>query len=372
MDLPPAYATNRGFLAPLEGLRAVAALGIVLTHTAFQTGMPANSIFARFDFFVPVFFALSAFLLWRRHRFEFDGHGEALRRYATSRVVRILPAYLVLVIGVFLLLPEAFGATATQVVANLTLSQIYVPNALAPGLTHLWSLCVEVAFYVCLPLVAWACMRTGGAEQKPARRLGFIATLAVASLAWPFLPFVVASPAPGVPNLQIFPVSYACWFAVGLVAAEFEGKIRWSVPAWLRLVSWLLALVVAWIAAQAWFGPLGLIHPSPWEFVRRVLAGTLFAALVLVPYAWDTQQSRALSSPVMQALGRWSYGIFLWHLPVLTWMFPLLGRSPFSGGFWLISLLTVLATIPIAAASYEFVERPAAQWLKAKRRQRAH
>ncbi|MDN6619241.1 MAG: acyltransferase family protein, partial [Corynebacterium variabile] len=59
------------FLPALEGLRAVAALGIILTHAAFQTGNDTgaviNRIIARTDFFVPVFFALSGFLLWRRH-----------------------------------------------------------------------------------------------------------------------------------------------------------------------------------------------------------------------------------------------------------------------------------------------------------------
>lgn len=368
MDAHPAYATHRGFIAPLEGLRAVAAIGIALTHTAFQTGLPGNSIFARFDFFVPVFFALSAFLLWRRH--GVIGHGahnlapnQRRARYYASRAGRILPAYFVLVVLVFLTLPEAYRATPSQVVANLTLTQIYVSGGLAPGLTHLWSLCVEVAFYLFLPALAWALARC-----RPHRRIPVIAALALVSLAWPFLPFVAASPAPGVPNLQIFPVSYACWFAVGLIAAELEGRVAWRLHAWQRLLAWGAALGVAWVAAQPWFGPLGLVHPSPSEFVRRVLAGTVFAALFLLPHALAAPHagSRVLASAPMQYLGRWSYGIFLWHIPVLTWVFPLLGRAPFSGGFLVVSVLTVLLTIPVAAASFEFVEAPAAAWLRAR------
>ncbi|MDU0479121.1 acyltransferase [Staphylococcus chromogenes] len=364
MDSRPVYATQRGFIEPLEGLRAVAAIGIIFTHTAFQTGLPLNSIFARFDFFVPVFFALSAFLLWRRYGTELVKPVEVRRAtvaYYLSRAARILPAYLVLVIGVFLTLPATFGAPLRQVVANLMLTQIYVPGALAPGLTHLWSLCVEVAFYLVLP--GLTLLMRGRSTRC---RLAILLGLVVLSFGWPFLAFVQATPANGWPNLQIFPISYACWFAIGIGAAELEGKVQSRLGAPGRLGCWALALVVAWVAAQPWFGPLGLAHPHPMEFVRRLLAGAVFAALFLLPHAWAAPgcRSRVLSSPAFQHLGRWSYGIFLWHLPVLTWVFPLLGRAPFSGGFLVVSALTVLATIPIAAASYEFVERPAARFLR--------
>src|SRR5690625_3215502 len=58
-----------GFLPSLEGLRAVASMGIIGTHVAFQTGHDVGAlwerILGRFDFFVAVFFVLSGFLLWR-------------------------------------------------------------------------------------------------------------------------------------------------------------------------------------------------------------------------------------------------------------------------------------------------------------------
>ena len=54
----------------VEGLRACAAVGVVVTHVAFQTGMSGGitgRILGRFDLAVAVFFALSGFLLWRGH-----------------------------------------------------------------------------------------------------------------------------------------------------------------------------------------------------------------------------------------------------------------------------------------------------------------
>jgi len=356
----PSYKAGR--ISSLEGLRAVAALGIVLTHVAFQTGLdptsPAGSLLARFDFFVPVFFALSAFLLWRRHRG--DHTAGRVGRYLFSRAGRILPAYLVCVVAVILLLPEASSMSGTQILANLTLTQVYVPDALAPGLTHLWSLSVEVGFYLALPLLALSIGRL------PRRgRILAILGVAVLSLTWAFLPFVEASPAEGVPNRQIWPPAYGAWFAVGMLAAEVEGRVPARVDRLLRArwLWWAVAMVTAWVAGQEWFGPVGLTHPEPAEFLRRVLAGTVFAAAVVVPHALAPGTGWLTSAP-MQALGRWSYGIFLWHVALLSLAFPLLGVGPFQGGFFPVLAVTLALTIPVSAASYVLVEEPSSRWTR--------
>ncbi|BAC19490.1 conserved hypothetical protein [Corynebacterium efficiens YS-314] len=335
-----------GFISSLEGLRAIAALGVLTTHVAFQTGMdPAGtigSILARFDFFVAVFFALSAFLLWRRR-----GHQPA-GRYYLKRAARILPAYWVTVVSVLLFIPTG------PWLANLTMTQIYVAGGLMTGLTHLWSLCVEVAFYLVLPLVAVALDRFG----RRARVLWIIGA-AVLSLGWAYLPVVETSLDQGLPNMQIWPPAYVCWFAVGMLAAEFEGVRFPRVPTG---VWWALSLTTAWIAGQEWFGPLGLTHPTPGEFVLRILAGTAFAAFIVVPYALGSH-SRLLNTGWMRALGKWSYSIFLWHLPVLTIVFPLLGLDLFSGDFLLVLLATTVITLPVAAVSYTLIEEPVMRWV---------
>lgn len=125
----------RSFLPAVEGMRACAAIGVVVTHVAFQTGHSSGIVgrlFGRFDLAVAVFFALSGFLLWR-------GHAATARQpvpkdeqphtshYLRSRVVRIMPAYLVAVVVILSLLPGANHASWIVWLANLTLTQIYVP-----------------------------------------------------------------------------------------------------------------------------------------------------------------------------------------------------------------------------------------------------
>ena len=206
---------TRGFLPAVEGMRACAAVGVVVTHVAFQTGHTGGitgRLFGRFDLAVAVFFALSGFLLWR-------GHAAAARglrpvpptgHYLRSRIVRIMPGYLVAVVVILTLLPDA-KADLTVWLANLSLTQIYVPLTLTAGLTQMWSLSVEVAFYLALPLLALL------ARRVPVRaRIPVIAAVAVASFGWALIPF----DAPYGINPLNWPPAFFSWFAAGMLLAE--------------------------------------------------------------------------------------------------------------------------------------------------------
>src|SRR5690349_2577554 len=119
-------------------MRACAAVGVVVTHVAFQTGHTGGitgRLFGRFDLAVAVFFALSGFLLWRGHAAAARGLRPAppTAHYLRSRLVRIMPAYLLAVVVILALLPEA-KADFTVWLANLTLTQIYVPLTLTAGI----------------------------------------------------------------------------------------------------------------------------------------------------------------------------------------------------------------------------------------------
>src|SRR6478736_5482413 len=126
----PQVGGTSSFLPAVEGMRACAAIGVVITHVAFQTGHStgvAGRILNRFDLAVAVFFALSGFLLWCGHAAAARGMRQRppTGHYLRSRLVRIMPGYLVAVIVILLLLPDA-KADLTVWLANLSLTQIYV------------------------------------------------------------------------------------------------------------------------------------------------------------------------------------------------------------------------------------------------------
>lgn len=348
---------TRNFLPAVEGMRACAAIGVVVTHVAFQTGHTGGitgRLLGRFDLAVAVFFALSGFLLWR-------GHAAAARglrpvpptgHYLRSRIVRIMPGYLVAVVVILSLLPEA-KADLTVWLANLTLTQIYVPLTLTAGLTQMWSLSVEVAFYLALPLLALSVRRV------PVRaRIPVIAVAAVASLAWAVLP--IATPA-GVNHLN-WPPAFFSWFASGMLLAELTvSPVGWPHRlARRRVLMAVIAVAAFLIAASPIAGPEGLTPGTVSQFIVKTAMGAVVAGALLAPLVLDRPDTshRLLGNTTMVTLGRWSYGLFVWHLAALAMVFPVIGEFPFNGHMPIVLVLTVVFGFAIAAVSYALVESP--------------
>ena len=354
----------RSFLPAVEGMRACAAIGVVITHVAFQTGHSSGitgRLWSRFDMAVAVFFALSGFLLWRGHAAAARGlrPAPAAGHYLRSRVVRIMPAYLVTVVVILALLPDAAGASVTVWLANLTLTQIYVPLTLTPGLTQMWSLAVEVSFYIALPLLAM------GARRLPVRaRVPVIVAVSLLSLTFGFLRI----PTPvGVNPLNWAP-AYGCWFGAGMLLAEwaFSPVGRVHRLARRRLPMMLIVLVAFVVAASPLAGPEGLTSATVGQFMVRTAMGGLLAWALLAPLVLDRPDTehRFLASPAMVTLGRWSYGIFIWHLAALDMVFPVIGRFAFTGDMAVVLVLTMVFTVAIASVSYALVEQPCREKLR--------
>ncbi|OBK50369.1 acyltransferase [Mycobacterium sp. 1081908.1] len=354
----------RSFLPAVEGMRACAAMGVVVTHVAFQTGHSsgaAGRLFGRFDLAVAVFFALSGFLLWRGHAAAARGLGPRPRtgHYLRSRVVRIMPAYLVAVVVILTLLPDADHASPTVWLANLTLTQIYVPLTLTGGLTQMWSLSVEVSFYLALPLLALLARRLPAGARVPA-----IVALAALSWAWGWVP--VHGPS-GINPLN-WPPAFFSWFAAGMLLAEWV-HCGVGVPHRLarhRIVMAVVAALAYLVAASPLAGPEGLVPGTAAQFAVKTAAGSLVAFALVAPLVLDRVDTphRVLGSTPMVTLGRWSYGLFIWHLAALAMVFPVLGTFPFTGRMPSVLALTLIFGWAIAAVSYALVESPCREALR--------
>jgi peptidoglycan/LPS O-acetylase OafA/YrhL len=355
---PAQVGGTRGFLPAVEGMRACAAMGVVLTHVAFQTGTAdpvIGRLLHRFDLAVAVFFALSGFLLWRGHAAAARGlrHRPQTGHYLRSRVVRIMPGYLVAVVIILTLLPEAKNASLTVWLANLTLTQVYVPLTLTAGLTQMWSLSVEMSFYLALPLLALFAYRLPVRSRIPA-----ITAVAVASLAWGLLPIQTAE---GV-NFLNWPPAYASWFAAGMVLAELTvspiGRVHRLARN--RIACAAVALVAFLISASPVAGPRDLVPATLSQFVVRTAMGAVVAAALLAPLVLDRPDTphRILGSPVMVTLGRWSYGLFVWHLAAMVMVFPMIGKFMFNGDLIVVFVLTTVLGFAMAAVSYALIESP--------------
>jgi peptidoglycan/LPS O-acetylase OafA/YrhL len=355
---------TRSFLPAVEGMRACAAIGVVVTHVAFQTGHSGGvdgRLFGRFDLAVAVFFALSGFLLWRGHAAAARGLGSrpSTGHYLRSRVVRIMPAYLVAVVVILTLLPDADHPSLTVWLANLSLTQVYVPLTLTHGLTQMWSLSVEVAFYLALPILALLAARLPVRGRVPA-----IAALGVASWFWGWIPFA----APAGLNPLNWPPAFFSWFAAGMLLAEWvHSPLRWSHRLARRRVLMAVVVAVAYlVAASPLAGPAGLVPSTAAQFTVKTAMGALVAAGLVAPLVLDRPDTghRLLGTRPMVTLGRWSYGIFIWHLAALTMVFPVIGEFSFRGRMPEVLVLTLIFAIAIAAMSYALVESPCREALR--------
>ncbi len=335
----------------LDGLRGLAALGVLTLHVWMFTVQDEHSprelvslVMGELRLGVVLFFVLSGFLLagpWIAS--ALDGRSPPrLGRFAVRRAARILPAYWVAMIGAFLLLRGSghdYEVAGSQLPLFAVFGQNYVAGAAGKLDPPMWSLAVEVSFYAVLPVVGWLLVRA--ARRAP--MLLACAGLVALGLAWSAAGALLAWPDTAMATLPTFLPVFAC----GMAAAALAHGRAPARPAWAALLVGGTALIVA---NAVWHHQgTGL----PGHVVRDLPAAIGFAAVVAAVAA---RPPAILSSQPLRQLGTISYGLYLWHLPVLLWL-RFVGLMPHAGflGPWVV---VTLASVLAAVASWVLVERP--------------
>ena len=120
------------------------------------------------------------------------------------------------------------------------------------------------------------------------------------------------------------------------------------------------------MAASPLAGPEGLVPGTASQFAVKTAMGAVLAGALIAPLVLDRPDTahRVLGSPVMVTLGRWSYGLFVWHLAALAMVFPVIGEFAFNGHLPVVLALTLIFGFAIAAVSYALVESPCRQALR--------
>ncbi|MCV7103059.1 acyltransferase family protein [Mycobacterium palustre] len=353
-------------VASLTGIRAVAALLVVGTHAAYTTGKYTHGYWglvgARLEIGVPIFFVLSGFLLFRPwvKAAATGGPAPSLGRYARHRVRRIMPAYVVTVLFAYVLyhFREAGpnpGHTWLGLVRNLTLTQIYCNGYLGKylhqGLTQMWSLAVEAAFYVSLPLLAYLLLVLISRRQwRPRLVLGSLAALALISPAW----LVLVHTDHWFPDgARLWLPTYLAWFLGGMaltVLAEMGVRCYafMAIP---------LAIVCYFIVSTPIAGAPTTSPATLSEAVVKTMFYAVIAALAVAPLGMGDQgwYSRLLASRPMVWLGEISYEIFLIHLITMEFAMVYIVRAHvYTGSMLYLFVATLVITIPLAWLLHRF------------------
>ncbi|MFT4299106.1 MAG: acyltransferase [Aeromicrobium sp.] len=357
--------------AELDGLRAVAAVAVVATHTGFWAGAYDDGLIGalahRLEVGVAVFFVLSGFLLGRPH-IERALRGtpvEPVRRYYRKRVLRIWPVYLLVVVAALTLVPQNRSAGPGTWLRNLSLTDYATGARLPEGLTQMWSLTVEVCFYLALPLLGWLLARVAGGRFD--RLLACLGLIAAASIAYVTLTWWLDSPAAEIARHQL--PSYLTWFAAGLLLAVLASDAGTTNPARLtqvtvtlaraRLTCWIAASAVLLIVATPLGGPVGLLQPDTAGALVRHLGYGLTALLVVAPCVLAPCETSLLVHRLVRHLGHTSYALFCCHLLVLIGVMALFDLRQFDVSWPLLFALTLAASLVVSELLYRCVERPA-------------
>ena len=368
----------------LDAMRAIAALSIVVTHasgvTNFNTDNWLGHFTARMNFGVTIFFLLSGFLLYRPFvAARREGRPPiGIRDFVRRRVLRIVPAYWV-ALSVLAIYPGLVGFSEHWW-RFYSFTQIYWLESVAQGISPAWTLCIEASFYVVLPFVA-----VGIARLRPSVRGEvwiFVASIvAVWFLRWAVQEWVpIFSPWRVLHNTLL---SYFDWFAYGMILAVLS--VTWhrrqAQSTTLRLiirkpwVPWLLAAAVFAFVSLGMNMYRGFLATyTQWNFFGEHVAYAVTAFLLLLPAIFGDWAGgwprRLLAMRWLSWLGLVSYGIFLWHSPIMLKLNAEGAQDWLPLGFPSLLFATLAITIPIAALSYYLVEKPALRFKDPKRQPR--
>lgn len=339
----------------IDGLRAVAVLPVLVYHlkVPLDGGMALPGGFLGVD----IFFVISGYLIGRILMAEVAGTGRIdIARFYARRARRILPILVTVILATcaaatWVLVPSDLQRLAGSVPAALgfcsnffwymALGEYGAQDAGLQPLLHTWSLAIEEQFYLVFPLLLLAIRP----DLRPARAIALIVLLCLCSLA------VAETAGRANPDLNFFsPVARAWELLLGAVLAAFAvhypGRFR-ARGAAARVIP---KIALATIAISMATIPLNAVHHPGIATLPCVLAT---AALI-----WCAAPSegitRLLSAAPMVRIGRMSYSLYLWHVPVFA-----LGRHASVDHPGMADKLGWLAlTFGLTICGYYLIERP--------------
>lgn len=367
---------SSGQIAALTGLRAVAALWVVLVHVeiAHPAGAPywADLILGSFGTLpVVFFFALSGFILsvvYAPRLEETLFSKNSVRNYGWARFARIIPVYVASITPALLML--AWRLTVDQRVIDWPYTQILVRFQETGGSTldyllraniPAWSLLAEVIFYLIFPtlLRKYLALSDKGLWKGLAWSLGgYFALQSAFMVAYFTVPgwwgnFLEGTSHFGPP---VFIPIFSAGMLLGLI--YHRGLAPKWVTKWSTAVYGLLALVV--LGSALYRSPV-----LPVAFISAIIA-PIFCLAILAGTGDTGVVNKLMCTKPLQILGVASYSIYITHWPVRDMLQPLLAQTPLREapvlmGWVLIAILTFVGYL-----AYSWIEKPLQKWVMAK------
>lgn len=357
--------------ALMDSMRAIAALCVVASHVGLLVAGPGVYVNPLGSLGLDLFFLISGFLLYRpfvtaRVR---GGSPPSFRGFYRRRALRIVPGYwfALLVLATW---PGLVGVFSDDWWVYFGFLQAYSHDWIARGISPAWSLGVELSFYALLPVFAHAVHRLRGMNRSLGLDAGLVVLLGVLSVTsdWSLRQFTSLDDTTlGLISWTL--IGNGMFFAAGMLLALVSVSIRegqrarWSVT-WIEGhpgVSWAGAALM--FGAANWMLGAGYYH-GVFDVYRLLLLATAAGLLLPAVFAGGPRTGmprRLLATSALTWLGVVSYGIYIWHRPILDHVYAqwFTGADVSPRTTVAVAVIVVPLTIGCAAVSYYVVERPA-------------
>ncbi|MCI0763717.1 acyltransferase family protein [Bacillus sp. TL12] len=355
--MPEPLKKNSRYMVGLDSLRGLAILGVILYHINFNW-MPGGFLG------VTVFFVLSGYLItdilaieWQRNK-RID-----LKRFWLSRARRLLPGMLVMLVIVLAWITIFHSSLLGKMRGDSLAALLYFSNwwyiyhklsyfesfnQLSP-LNHFWSLAVEEQFYVVWPFIIGLAFFY---IKKKSRIILFIMLgAAMSALAMALLYEPGADPSRIYYGTDTRAFSLLIGAALALIwpSSRLANKIIPKARLVLDIVGGIalvIILVMFWKTNQY----------DPFLYRGGMVLLSLATALLVANLAHPASRiAQFLRFRPLRWMGVRSYGIYLWHYPIITLTTPKINAGEFS---FTRALLQFLLIIVVAQISWKFIEDP--------------
>src|SRR6266576_260624 len=343
-----------GYIPQLDGLRGTAVIMVLIGHAAsFVEGLPYAGMVEYVRFTVDVFFVLSGFLI-TGILLDSKGSAHYFRNFYARRSLRVWPLYYLVLFLVFVVAPlfrPAMRPTAATIwpafvfyVQNIVYHDIY-----PFGLGATWSLAIEEQFYLTWPALVFLLKREA---------LSIVSVcLIVVSTSVRIASYFHGAP-PTFPHMftlaRLDSIAFGCLAAIWLRSPTCT-LARWRVRSYQFLGFGLAGTVLARI----------LMHRNS-SIVSYTPLAIAFAGLLGISLISDPRSSllgRSLSLDWLRHIGKISYGLYLWHLPLFILWVHFLGSQHFLRSYpvarHLLSFVSLLLVVLVVASiSWRIFEQP--------------
>lgn len=349
------------YIPALDGLRAFAVLAVIAYHMGFAWA-PSGLLG------VTVFFVLSGYLITSLLLIEWDNNGRIdLPQFWLRRVRRLFPAIVFVIMCSAALFTIFDHSLLTKLREDLAAALLWFTNwwyilrdvsyfeALgAPSpLTHFWSLAIEEQFYLVWPLILVGCHKLGLSRKAMGGGALALALLSALEMALLFSPDADPSRVYYGTDTRAFSLLIGAFMAFAWPSVRPGAQDGRALPQKARAI-----LDGAGIAAFA-----GLVimiaavgDNSPFLYHGGLLLASVLTAVVIAALAHpESIFARIMAARPLVWIGVRSYGIYLWHYPLLLLMIPV---GKVTDTPWFLYPIILAVIFACAAFSYRFVENP--------------